>query len=210
MRRFSATFPCDVCRPGEPVYLTALAEQFADLSGLAATCVECFCGARCAGCDVKAITPVAKAAVTLGATLKALAADMPPHRSETAYLDGVDEIRVAIRLRGQQNAELADQAVDQAELAARAMRAALKARPPDYAAYQMALRQYQDAVAAYDICVETDDRLRRAYEQLATARPVFGETYEGTERFVAKGGVMPYEGRWVTGELPRPTVRRVS
>lgn len=76
----------------------------------------------------------------------------------------------------------------------------MKQRPPDWAAWQLAYWSYQDAAAAYDICVETDDRLRRAYVELATAGPVFGEVYEAPQALVASGGVLPRDGRWITGE----------
>ena len=35
---------------------------------------------------------------------------------------------------------------------------------------------------------------------------VFAETYDGTVDFV-KRAAMPHQGRWITGEKPRPTVR---
>jgi hypothetical protein len=180
--------------------LATEAEFLADLTDLAARPAGCFASARCAGCDVKALTPVARAALALGASKSGLYPDAPPYQSDTEYLDEVAEIRIVIRLRGQQVADIANRAVDQANQAAKAMRTALRQRPPDYAAYQLALWSYQDAVAAYEMCVETDDRLRRAYGELAAAAAAFGDTYELTERFVARGGVMPHEGRWITGE----------
>lgn len=110
--------------------LAAEAERLADLTELAARCSECFARARCAGCDLRAIAPLAKAALALGAPQEWLYPDAPPCRTDAEYLDEAVAIRVAIRLRGRQAEDLIEPAVEQAEMAARAMRAALMARPP--------------------------------------------------------------------------------
>ena len=33
-----------------------------------------------------------------------------------------------------------------------------------------------------------------------------GETYEAVYRLIRRGGHMPYEGRWITGETPAPAL----
>ena len=42
--------------------------------------------------------------------------------------------------------------------------------------------------------------LERARARIRAVPADLGETYESVYRLIRRGGVMPYEGRWITGE----------
>jgi hypothetical protein len=182
------------------VSLTARAEVLADLSEVAMECAGCFCRARCAGLDIKAIASVAKAAATLGADMRQLRADAPPYHSDAGYLAGLEEVRAALRDRIRDCGRLTREADRQAEMAARAMRAALMTRPPDYTAYQMALATYQDAKCAAEVAGDTISTCDAAFRLLLSAGADFAWAYEEPEAFAAAGHVLPADGRWITGQ----------
>ena len=46
--------------------------------------------------------------------------------------------------------------------------------------------------------------LERARARIRAVPADLGETYESVYRLIRRGGLMPYEGRWITGETPVP------
>jgi hypothetical protein len=160
--------------------LTAQAEYLADLGALASRSAECFCMARCAGADVKAIGPSAKAAVVLGASLPELHASLPPFGDDREYLEECAAIRIAICWHGEQVRALEREA-------GREMSAA-----PEEMCW--------DASRAASICIETLSRLDQADRAMAWAPVKYAQVYEVVVQHVAQGGQLPHDGRWITGE----------
>jgi hypothetical protein len=77
----------------------------------------------------------------------------------------------------------------------------------DWPRYYLALREWQDANHAAEACRDVLSRLDRADRALAEAPVRYADVYEEPVTFVARGGLLPYEGRWIRGETPKPTVR---
>jgi hypothetical protein len=187
------------------VSLAPRAEYLADLTDLAARCAVCFCAARCAGCDVAAISPAARAAVALGAPVTWLHAISPAYDEDTMYLAECESIRAEIPARRSQVKDLLDQAEYQASEAQREMREALIRL--ETARYLDALLEWGDARSVISACHDILSALERADRELAWAPVRYFQVYEAPVTFVAQGGLLPYEGRWVTGEVQRPSVR---
>lgn len=177
--------------------VSARAEYLADTSELAAWCAQCFCRARCAGADVKAISPAAKAAVALGAGWDQLRAQSPPYGEDGEYMQEAAEIRVAVRMRMQEVRDVLRDAEAQASFAAAEMRRAIRDR--NYGRYLRALALWLEARHAISVCHETLSRLERADRCLAWAPARYCQVYEGAVTFAAKGGLLPHDGRWIDG-----------
>jgi hypothetical protein len=177
------------------VSLTARAEVLADLSEPAAGCASCFCRARCAGLDIKAIAAVARAAMRLGAEQAWLYRDEPPCPDDAAYLDELHALRIRLRQVASVSARLYEEAHRQAVMARRALRAAR-----DETARALALQMLNDANTAMDITHETAVACSEAGRLLLVAEADFRWVYEDPEALVASGNVLPYDGRWITGQ----------
>lgn len=180
--------------------LAARADALADLSELAADCATSFCRARCSGCDVKAISMTAKAAVKLGARLEWLYRESRPYDEDRDYLSDLEEYRAACRRRMDEAEKLATEARAAAEAAAEAMDAALGCQPPDRAACTAAQAQLSEACYAIEVAALVADTCSQAERMLFGALVQFAQEYEVPETFVARGGALPHEGRWITGQ----------
>lgn len=185
--------------------LSALAEYKSDLSEMGARAAVCFTAARCAGADVKSIAPAARAAVLLGADWKWLHADGPAYLEDTQYLDECESIRHAIAARRQEVTKLLHEAEGWMYWAEREMTRAIRTR--DWPRYLAALEVWFDASHAMSVCRDTISKLDGADRALAHAPYRYHDVYEEPVNFAAKGGLLPHEGRWITGEKHRPTVR---
>jgi hypothetical protein len=185
-----------------------LADQALELGeGIAATILG---GARTAGLDPAAYAPLTGAALALGADRVAVyRATGPAHPSDVAFLaavadaedDARDLLTAAGKLAGQVTAGL--DAANNGLLDALADAAlALEDEDADCAADARALVQACDR--ALVVLAELDRRLRHAIARLQAAPAALGEAYEPVYNLVRAGGLMPFEGRWITGDGPAP------
>jgi len=178
----------------------ARASDLTDVSELAARCAGCFCRARCAGCDLKAIRPVAEGALRLGAQMDQLAATAPPYATDADYLAELAEIAAACADQSRYLDSLTVQLREGIRASRAAMAAALRCRPRDWPAYYDAMRAHHYYSQALSECEQVLSRLAKTIRLLMTARYEFGSVYEEPETFVARGGALPHEGRWITGQ----------
>jgi hypothetical protein len=190
VQRFRATIP------GAVMLMTAQARVLANLSGFAARAATCFASARCAGADCKAIAPMANAAISLGAPLDWIAATVRPCAADSDYLDEAASIRIAVGTRRRQAEDLAVKVQKQLEAAWAA------AGSDDEATQAWAQAVIADCMRALDILNATAYRCRMAERILAWVPARFAAVYEVPETFASRGGLLPYRGRWITGEHP--------
>jgi hypothetical protein len=196
-----------------------LASQALELGeGIAATILG---GARTAGLDPAAYAPLAGAALALGADqVTVYRALGPAHPSDIAFLaavaDAEDDARdlfaAASKLAEQVTAAL-DTARDDLEDALADLAAAQAAEDADAAADAAAEAAARAAAArvriqvcerALTVLAELDRRLRHAIARLQAAPAALGETYESVYDLIRAGGLMPFDGRWLTGDDSPP------
>lgn len=72
--------------------------------------------------------------------------------------------------------------------------------PPDYAAMRHWRAVWADCDAALEVLAHLPGRLRAARSRLTMAPAQLGDTYQAVYDTLAQGRVMPYNGRWLTGE----------
>ena len=188
--------------------LLARARGLADLGELAEGVTAILGGARRAGLDPDALGGLIGAAAALGAPgITVYAAGKGPgtrHADEREFLgalaDAEDDIAERLKAAGR----LHDQAVTALDAleAARAMRAG---EPCDgchgrkaaaIAEAEARVRLCEDAI---EILVPLEARLRHALARIRAVPGDLGETYESVYSLIRRGGVMPYEGRWIEG-----------
>jgi hypothetical protein len=188
-----------------------LAGQALELGeGIAATILG---GARTAGLDPASYAPLAGAALALGADqVTVYRALGPAHPSDVAFLaavaDAEDDARdlfaAAGKLAEQVTAAL-DAARDDLEDALAGLAAAQAAEDEDAAADAAARAaaarvRIQVCERALTVLAELDRRLRHAIARLQAAPAALGETYESVYDLIRAGGLMPFDGRWLTGD----------
>jgi hypothetical protein len=188
-----------------------LAGQALELGdGIAATVLG---GARTAGLDPAAYAPLTGAALALGADqVVVYRATGPAHPSDVAFLaavaDAEDDARdlfaAAGKLADQVTAAL-DAAHDDLDDALADLAAAQAAEDDDAAADATARAaaarvRIQACERALAVLAELDRRLRYAIARLQAAPAALGETYEAAYDLIRAGGLMPFDGRWLTGE----------
>ncbi len=206
--------------------LLARARELADVGELAETATGILGGGRRAGLDPDALGGLVGAAAALGAAGTAVyAAGRGPgvrYAGERDFLsaladaedDIAERLRTAVKLRDQATATL-DAALDtldagrQALAAARAMPTRDKcdgchnAKASAIAAAEAAIADAQERASLCEAAIDVLDplitRLRHALGRLRAVPSDLGETYESVYTLIRRGGVMPYEGRWIEG-----------
>lgn len=177
---------------------TAQAEHLADTTETAEFAAALYAAAAAAGLDPAPCTALAGVAIALGTGSAALmrrdAAPLPDDASLIAAADALDtELAHLQRTAGQ----LARRCTADLERARAALAAA---RSDDTRA--MLLAQIADCDAALEILGQLAARLDYARQRLAAAVALFGDVYEAPQQHVRGGGVLPYDGRWLTGAGP--------
>jgi hypothetical protein len=194
---------------GHEARLLARAAERDETSELAGQVTGILGGARAAGLDPDALRGLTGAAIALGgnhvAIVTASAGPRFPSEREfaSAVVDAEDEIisrlRAAQRLRAETVAALA---------AARAALTAAHAMPAETdkqrAARDAAIAAAQTRIAlceeALGILGPLAARLRHALNRIRAVPSDVGETYESVYRLLRRGGEMPFDGDWITGE----------
>jgi hypothetical protein len=188
-----------------------LADQALELGeGIAATILG---GARTAGLDPASYAPLTGAALALGVgRVTVYRAAGPAHPSDVAFLaavaDAEDDARdlfAAARKLADQVAAGLDIANDGLLEALADMGEALAAEDEDAATdaagrADAARAQIQACDRALVVLAELDRRLRHAIARLQAAPAALGETYESVYDLIRAGGLMPFAGRWLTGD----------
>lgn len=156
-------------------------------------------GARAAGLDPAAWPPLTGAALALGAARIAVyRAVGPAPANDTAFLSAVadaeDDARELLAAVGTL-AETVTVALDAA--LADADDAARNGEGGDDATERAGLCE-----EALGVLAEFERRLRHAIGRLQAAPTALGETYESVYSLIRAGGIMPAEGRWITGDDP--------
>jgi hypothetical protein len=171
-------------------------ELGADLTGILG-------GARHAGLDPDAYRPLVGAAITLGSSrlsvyaagraLPALtAAELP---SDVAFLSCLADAE-------DDATELLTSASVLAKKATAALDAALELAEDGETSADRAIGRERAAACeeAIGILAELDQRLRYAIGRIQAVPEALGETYESVYNLIRAGGLMPFDGRWLTGE----------
>ena len=192
--------------------LLARARELADLGELAEEVTAILGGGRRAGLDPDALGGLVGAAAVLGtAGITVYAAGKGPgtrYADEGEFLgalaDAEDDIAERLKTAGR----LHDQAVaalDSALDALEAARAMHTGEPCDgchgrkAAAIADAEARVRLCEAAIEILVPLAAQLRHALARIRAVPSDLGETYESVYAMIRRGGVMPYEGRWIEG-----------
>jgi len=182
---------------------TEIAEQLDDTTGLGRRAAQCQAAAWSAGLDPAATRGLTGAALALGAAPGDLMGQVAPWRTDRAMLAAADDLAADVarqlrRVQQTRQAVSADLQAARAELAR-----ASAARPPDLAAITAARRRIADCETALEILGQVALRLGYARTRLAEIPGDLAETYQAANRHVQAGGILPYEGRWLTGTGPR-------
>jgi len=207
--------------------LLTRARRLLDLSGIRDDVLGCLGAARHAGLDPEAIAGLVGCAAALGADSTATysAGDgwAGRHRDERDFLGHIcsieddleDWLAVASQL-GRETAAALESARADLEAAYGQLDAALTmptGEPCDGchgrrdAAIAAARRLISDCETRTGICEEIGQaldvltkRLRHALARLRAVPSDLGETYESVYSLIRRGGRMPHDGRWITGE----------
>jgi hypothetical protein len=153
---------------------------------------------RYTGLDPRSFAPIMGAAMALGSR--------PWHIMETAYASDSeligDVLDLDIRLWQHANAyiRLRSNIVQAHAQAGARFAQAAQAEPPDrpMMAYWAAVKG--DCEAALEVLAGLAPRLRAARAKLAQAPAQLGDTYLAVYDLLRQGRVMPYDGRFLTGE----------
>ena len=207
--------------------LLARARALTDLSELSGSTLTCLGAARHAGLDPDALHGLVGCAAWLGATsLQTYTAGdgwTGRHPDERHFLGHVASIEDDIEERLGDTARLARQTETALEAAredldaARTQLAAARALPTGEPCDGCHARRAAAIAAAEALIRECETRigicedigqalkvlrkhLERARARIRAVPADLGETYESVYRLIRRGGVMPYEGRWITGE----------
>jgi len=211
--------------------LLTRARRLLDLSDMRDDVLGCLGAARHAGLDPEAITGLIGCAHALGADSTATysAGDgwAGRHRDERAFLGHIcsieDDLEDWLAVASQLDRETAtalDAARADLEAAYGQLDAALTmpaGEPCDGchgrkdAAIAAAKRLISDCETRAGICEEIGQalqalthRLRHALARLRAVPADLGETYESVYNLIRRGGRMPHEGCWITGETSVP------
>ena len=203
--------------------LLARARRLLDLSDLKDDTLSCLGAARHAGLDPDALTGLVGCAAALGATSTGTysAGDgwTGRHPDERAFLNHVASIEDEIDERLGDAARLARETETALEAAREDLRttrvhlAAARALPASHPRRAAMIAAAEARIAEcrirVGICEEIGEaldsltaRLRHALARLRAVPSDLGETYESVYRLIRRGGHLPHEGRFITGETP--------
>jgi hypothetical protein len=194
--------------------LRGRARELADTGELAETVTGILGGARAAGLDPEALGGLVGAATALGAgSLAVYAAGRATGGSrfpdESAFAAAVADAEDDIAERLKAAARLQEQAVAALDAALDALDCALAMAVKDrcdgcHGRKAAAIDDARRRIALCENTIEILDPLgRRLAHALARLRAVpgdLGETYASVYNLIRRGGSMPHEGRWITGE----------
>ena len=194
--------------------LLARAEDLAETDDLAETVTCILGGARAARLDPGALGGLTGAALALGEDGRAVYA-AGPRGLMTAFADDAEFLGAVAEAEDEVAGLLAAARELQAEAtaavaAARAAHVAARAMPSG-TAEQAGARAAALADAAERIALARDavqvagmlaGRLERAACRLAAVPEDLGETYEAVYALLRRGGVMPKDGDWLSGDDP--------
>jgi len=211
--------------------LLARAHRLLDLSDLRHDTLSCLGGARHAGLDPEALAGLVGCAAALGATSTGTysAGDgwTGRHADERAFLGHVASIEDEIEERLGDTVRLARETAAALEEAredlrsARAQLAAARVMPVKEdcdgchgvkaAAIAAAEALIAECESRASICADIGQalgvlrqRLERARTRLRAVPSDLGETYESVYNLIRRGGHLPHQGRWISGETPLP------
>jgi hypothetical protein len=193
--------------------LVARAEELDDTSELAETVTAILGGGRAAGLDPDALSGLTGAALALGAdSLTVYAAGTRRGRADrfgdegafiTAVSDAEDDIDEQLRAVAHLRTEVSA-AVAAAEAALAAAYAMPSRTPDEAAARQAAITAATERVGNCEYVLDVLDvltaRLCRALARIRAVPEDVGEVYESVYRLLRRGGLMPHEGGWLTGQ----------
>ena len=211
--------------------LLARARRLTDLSDIRHDTLSCLGAARHAGLDPDALGGLTGCAAALGATSIGTytAGDgwTGRHANERDFLGHVASIEDDIEERLGDTARLAretraalETARDDLEAARRQLAAARAMPVKDRcdgchgrrdAAIAAAKALIAECQTRISICEDIDraltalrQHLERARARIRAVPADLGETYESVYNLIRRGGHLPHEGRWITGETPVP------
>lgn len=169
--------------------LADTAETGDDIALIAGRC-------RATGLDPASYAPIMGAAMALGPRAWT-ATDCPYHLDRELIDDLLDQI-TAIAERQQAHARLHTETAHAHVQAARLLDTATpQTHPDDLAGWRSTI---SDCTAAAEALSGLRSRLRVARTKLTAAPAQLGETYQAVYTLLEQGRVMPYNGRWLTGE----------
>lgn len=207
--------------------LLARARELADVGEPAEAITGILGGGRRAGLDPAALGGLVGAAAALGVDgLTVYAAGRGPgarYANEGEFAgeladaeDDIAERLKAARKLHDQTVTTFDAALDDLDAGRQALAAALSMPTKDkcdgcHGAKAAAILAAETAIAAADqriaicqsaleILAELTARLRHALARIRAVPSDLGETYESVYTLIRRGGVMPHQGRWVTGQ----------
>lgn len=170
--------------------------------------------ALAAGVDAEAVRGLMGAALVLAAPLTVILGDAPPWEQDKLMLSATEDTAALVAETARDARRLGDQARDaledaQAALAAARAAYASASGPADAstaeAAMSAALAQISSCTSALELLEDLTQRLAHAHARLESVPDDLREVYEAHYRLVRKGRVLPFEGRWLTGETRRAT-----
>jgi hypothetical protein len=191
--------------------LLARARELADVGETAETVTGILGGARRAGLDPDALAGLVGAATALGVDgVTVYAAGRGPgtrYVSEGEFLSALAEDDIAERLKAA--GQLHDQAVTALDSALGALDAARAMHAGDpcdgchgrkAAAIADAEARVRLCEAAIEILEPLGGQLRHALARVRAVPSDLGETHESVYSLLRRGGAMPRQGRWITGQ----------
>ena len=193
--------------------LLARARELADVGEMAETVTGILGGARRAGLDPDALAGLVGAATALGvdgvAVYAAGRGTGARYASEgeflTALADAEDELAERLTAAGQLH-DRAVTALDSALDALDGARAMRTGEPCDgchgrkAAAIADAEVRTRLCEGAIEILEPLGGQLRHALARIRAVPSDLGETYESVYTLIRRGGAMPHQGRWITGQ----------
>jgi hypothetical protein len=192
--------------------LLARARELADVDELADETRQILGGARRAGLDPDALGGLVGAAAALGADGRAVydAGRGPGRRyaGERAFAADLADVEDELAGREHAAAALADTvaAAMDAALAALEAARAMPVREPCHGCHGARAAAIAAAETRIALCEDAVDvlapliaALRHALARIRAVPGDLGEVYESVYSLIRRGGLMPYEGRWIEG-----------
>ena len=173
----------------------ARAQVLAGTDGLGGHATAISACAYRTGIDPWPLRGLTGTALVLGAGVTMTTDSAQPYATDRALLDDIGTLDMLLFRRERQCTELRDLVL-----------AAIAGAP----AGPEGDGQRADAQAALDVLAEVMPRLRYARMRLTSVPAALAKRYEAPQRLVRSGGVMPFDGRWITGERGRKARERLS